>query len=323
MIHTPLCDLLSIQHPVILGGMGTATSPELVAAVSNAGGLGVLGCSGRSAEAIHRAAAEIRRLTDRPFGLNFLLCFLDEQAFVAALEERPPVMALAWGDPTDATRRAREAGCRVMMMVPTAREAERAARAGADVIVAQGTEAGGHAGHVATLPLVPQVVDVVGDVPVVAAGGIVDGRGLAAALALGAQGVLMGTRFLATEEAPIHQAWKQKILEAADDSTVFTEVYEIATERVWPGAWGRAIRNRFTDEWHGREAEVRQHVAWMKPAIAEARATGDPDLMPLWAGQGVGLVREILPAGQVVRRMVEEAEQALARLCQLHGGVAL
>jgi len=218
MIETPVCRILGIAHPIVLGGMAGHTSAPLVAAVSNAGGLGTMGLASMTAGQVHTACAEIRKATDRPFGVNFLLFRVDDAAYEAALQERPPVMALAWPRPEQDLAayvgRARAAGSRVMVMAGGVPEARRAADAGAEIVIAQGTEGGGHVSWMGTMPLVPMVVDAVAPLPVLAAGGIADGRGLAAALALGAQGVLIGTRFLASVEAPLHPHFKQVILDS-------------------------------------------------------------------------------------------------------------
>src|SRR5439155_5800184 len=218
MLATRFTELTHVDHPIVLGGMGTGTSPDLVAAVSAAGGLGILGASGLPPAPIPAAAADIRARTDRPFGINFLLAFSAEEQVAAALAARPAVMSFAW--PTLEQElagyfaRARDAGALVLHMVSTAADAMHAAEVGADVVVAQGTEGGGHVGQMGTMVLVRQVARALQDRPVLAAGGIADGAGLAAALALGADGVLLGTRFLATPEAPIHQAFKQAIVDS-------------------------------------------------------------------------------------------------------------
>ncbi|HEX5417191.1 MAG TPA: nitronate monooxygenase, partial [Chloroflexota bacterium] len=212
-LHTRVCELLGIRHPIVLGGMGGATSPDLVAAVSNGGGLGTLGLSGRRPDDVTRLIGQIREGTSAPFGVNFLLFNVDDAAVQAALEQRPPVVTYAWAwsdqDLAPYVERAHAAGARALYMVSTVADARRAVAAGADLVIAQGSEGGGHVGLMATLTLVPMVVDAVAPVPVLAAGGIADGRGLAAALALGADGVLLGTRFLATKESPIPEAYKQ------------------------------------------------------------------------------------------------------------------
>ncbi|HET9491508.1 MAG TPA: nitronate monooxygenase, partial [Methylomirabilota bacterium] len=224
MIHTPVCDLLRIRHPIVLGGMAGSTSVPLVAAVSNAGGLGTLGIARTPAEQIPKDVSAIRETTKRPFGVNFLLFVAREPAIDAALNARPPVFSAAWARADQDLRvlfgRAHEAGSQVMYMAGTVPEALRAKAAGADVIVAQGTEGGGHVGWMASMAVLPMIVDAVGSTPVMAAGGIADGRGLAAALALGAQGALLGTRFLATQESPLHPNFKQAVLDSDGHDTV-------------------------------------------------------------------------------------------------------
>jgi nitronate monooxygenase len=202
MIRTSVCDLLQIDHPIALDGMGSVYAPELVAAVSGAGGLGAMGCHYLTPEQVHAGTAAIRELTNRPFALNFLLFDIEEDSFASALALRPSVIAFAWPSPEQDVKpyvgRAHAAGCKVTFMAGGVPEAVRAAQAGADVIIAQGTEGGGHVSWQTTMTLVPMVVDAVAPIPVLAAGGIADGRGLAAAIMLGADGVLLGTRFLAS-----------------------------------------------------------------------------------------------------------------------------
>lgn len=280
MLHTPVCELLGITYPIVLGGMGSATSVPLVAAVSQAGGLGTLGATGRSAAQISEAIAHIRAATDKPFGVNYLLFRIEEESFAAALAARPPIMAFAWArqdqDLQPYFQRAHDAGLRVMYMAGEVPETERAAAAGADVIVAQGTEGGGHVGWMASMPLVPMVVSAVAPLPVLAAGGIADGRGLAAALALGADGVLLGTRLLATEEAPIHPQYKEAIVQSSGHDTVLTEIPDIAAQQVWPGAMARALRNGFIERWAGQEWRLRQQAHEVGTEIQRARQEGMP-----------------------------------------------
>jgi enoyl-[acyl-carrier protein] reductase II len=204
MLHTYLCDLLDIKYPIIQAGMGAgATSSELVAAASNAGALGSLGTASRTTEGVREQIAMIKELTDRPFAVNHLVPMLNPEAFAITLEASPRVISFALGDPGDLVKKAHDAGSLVMHQVTTVKQAYQAAERGVDIIVAQGGEAGGFGGVVAAMALVPQVVDAVSPVPVVAAGGIYDGRGLAAALVLGAQGINIGTRFLASRESPL------------------------------------------------------------------------------------------------------------------------
>src|SRR5262245_51510707 len=285
MIRTPVCDLLDIEHPIALGGMGSVYSPELVAAVSSAGGLGAMGCHYMNPEQIRAGTAAIRERTNKGFGLNFLLFDVKEEGFAAGLDLRPAVMAFAWPRPEQKLdpfiARAHDAGCKVTFMAGGVPEAVRAAEAGADVIIAQGTEGGGHVGWQASLALIPMVVDAVAPVPVLAAGGIADGRGLAAALSLGADGVLLGTRFLASVESPLHAKFKQAILASDGHDTLLSEIPDIAAGNVWPGAMTRSRRNRFIERWAGREWALRQKRAEAYADVQAARKRGDADEAPL------------------------------------------
>ena len=315
MIRTRLCGMLKIEHPIALGGMGSIYAPELVAAVSNAGGLGAMGCHGLSPEQIRAGTEAIRAQTNKPFALNFLLFCIRDDSFTAALELRPPLIAFAWPRPEQDLRpfidRAHDAGAKVTFMVGAVPEAVRAAKAGADIIIAQGTEGGGHVSWQASLPLIPAVVDAVAPVPVLAAGGIADGRGLAAALALGADGALLGTRFLASAESPLHPHFKQAIVDTHAEDTVLTEIPDLAAGLVWPGAMSRSKRNRFIERWAGREWALRQHQAEALADVQAARKAGDIDNAPLSMGQDCGLIHDIAPAGEIVARIVREAEAIL------------
>jgi NAD(P)H-dependent flavin oxidoreductase YrpB (nitropropane dioxygenase family) len=322
MIRTPLCDLLGIEHPIALGGMGSIYAPPLVAAVSEAGGLGAMGCHRLTPEQIRSGVAAIRERTRKPFALNFLIFDTEEECFATALELRPPMMAFAWPRPDQDVKsyidRAHGAGCKVTFMANGVPEALVGARCGADVIVAQGTEGGGHVGWQASLALVPMVVDAVGPLPVLAAGGIADGRGLAAALALGADGVLLGTRFLASEESPLHPNFKQAIVDSDGHDTLLTEIPDIASGKVWPGAMSRSRRNRVIERWAGREWALRQHQAEAFARIQAARQAGDTQEAPLSMGQDAGLIHDILPAAEIVRRIARQAENILSgRLAKL------
>ena len=313
MLRTRICDLLGIEHPVVLGGMGTATNPELAAAVSNAGGLGIISASNQAADRQREDIRRLRQLTNKPFGINHLLFMAQEDRLAATVELRPSVFSTAWAWPEQDLRlykeMARQAGALFMHMVSTVPEAVRAAEAGADVIVAQGTEGGGHVGWMGTLPLVPMVVRAVAPVPILAAGGVADGAGLAAALALGAEGVLLGTRFMATPEAPIPDAYKQAIVDHDGHDTFLTEIPDVAAGRVWPGAMSRVARNPFIERWAGREWEVRQRRTEIAKGIAESRARNDSTGFGLSMGQTAGLINGIEPAGQVVARIAADAER--------------
>ena len=312
MIHTRICDLLGIPHPIVLGGMGNATTAPLVAAVSNAGGFGTLGTSAFDATTLDREIAAIHERTDKPFGINHLLFQLQENMFAVTLAARPTLIAFAWArkeqNLRDYFQRAHDAGCKVMHMAGEVTEALRAAEAGADVLVAQGTEAGGHVGWMASLPLVPMMVKAVAPLPVLCAGGIADGRGLAGALALGAEGVLLGTRFLATHESPLHPNFKQAIVDSDGHDTVLTEIPDLAGQRVWPGAMSRAKRNQFIERWAGREWAIRQNANEIGKDLARARVAGDIANASLSYGQDAGLIDSIMSVNEVVRDIVAEAE---------------
>jgi len=317
MIRTPICDLLDIEHPIALGGMGSATNPALVAAVSRAGGLGALGCHYQTPDQIRERTTAIRRETNKPFGLNFLLFDVLEDSFAAALELKPSVMQFAWARPEQDLKsyvaRAHRAGCKVTHMAGTVSEAIRGVEAGADVIIAQGTEGGGHVGWMASMPLIPMIVDAVSPVPVLAAGGFADGRGLIAALALGAEGILLGTRFLATVESPLHPNFKQAIVDSDGHDTQLSVIPDIAAGQVWPGAMTRSRRNRFIERWAGREWALRQSRAEAIAKLRAARESGDVDEGPLSMGQDAGLIHDIPPAADIVARIAQEADELLAR----------
>jgi len=315
MIRTRITDMLKIEHPIALGGMGSIYAPDLVAAVSNAGGLGAMGCHGLSPDQIRTGTDAIRAKTNKPFALNFLLFNLREESLAAALSLRPAVIAFAWPRPEQDLKpfidRAHEIGAKVTFMVGAVPEAVRAAKAGADIIIAQGTEGGGHVSWQASLPLIPAVVDVIAPVLVLAAGGIADGRGLAAALALGADGALLGTRFLASVESPLHPNFKQAIVDTDAHDTLLSEIPDLAAGLVWPGAMSRSKRNRFIERWAGREWALRQHQAEALTAVQAARKAGDIDNAPLSMGQDCGLIHDVAPAAELVARIAHEAEAIL------------
>ena len=328
MIKTRLTERLGIEHPVVLGGMASGTNVDLVVAVSEAGGLGILGVTSFSPEQIRAAAADIRSRTRRPFGLNLLIAFTDEAQLEACLEARVPVLSTAWGDPQRHAARANAAAVSWMHMVQRAADAGEAARLGAAAVVAQGHEGGGHVGLVSTMPLVPAAADAIAKQvrderqrpALVAAGGIADGRGLAAALALGADGVLLGTRFLATPEAPFSAAAKQAICAASEADTVCSTVPDLVSNPRWTqiGALARALKTRAVLEWQGREAELRALGEDERKALAArwaaARTDGRIEETSVLAGEDSGLIHEVLPAAEVVRRTVTEAEALLGRM---------
>lgn len=315
-MRTRVTELLGIDHPVVLAGMGSgATVPSMASAVSEAGGLGVVGVAGYPAGRVAEVAAEIRAVTSRPFGLNLLLFLADEAAVDAVLAQRPAVFSSAWPWPEQDLRpifeRAHASGAKVMHSVSNLEEARRAAEAGADIVVAQGSEGGGHVGLVGTMVLVPLVARAVDPVPVLAAGGIASGAQIAAVLMLGAEGVLMGTRFLATDESPWPESFKRAVVESDGHDTELTEIPDIAKGVVWPGAFDRARRNQLIANWAGRESELRRRRAEVAAAMARAREEGDADHGELNFGQSAGLIDAIEPCAEVVRRLVAEAEELL------------
>ena len=307
-LHTPVCDVLRIEVPVLQGGMATYTSAELVAAVCEAGGLGIIGSLGRTPDALREEIRKVRNLTRRPFGVNHVVCLANPDSLFVTFEEAVPILSLSWGRSHQMIARAHEAGMKVVHQVNTPEEAKGAASDGADVIVAQGTEGGGHVGAMSTMALVPQVVDAVHPVPVLAAGGIADGRGLAAAIMLGAQGVLIGTRFLATDEAPGRGRSKDAIVDALGSQTMASKFYDDVNGIKWPGSVVRQIRNPILDEWAQRPGEWTREAERLRPEVQDAVSKGEFVL----AGESVGLIHDILPAGEVVRRMVAEAERLLS-----------
>jgi nitronate monooxygenase/enoyl-[acyl-carrier protein] reductase II len=322
MLRTGLCDLLGIEHPIIQAAIWPATAPELVAAVSNAGALGSIGAVFTPAESLRQQLARVRELTDRPFAVNHVVSLLDEEAFALTLEARPAVISFALGDPGELVRRAHAAGVKVIHQVHTARQARAAVERGVDAIIAQGSEAGGQgpALGVGALALIPQVVDLSGSIPVLAAGGIADGRGLAAALVLGAQGVNIGTRFLASEEASAHAAWKRAIIEAESEDVIRFEEWREFFPPVGEGAYDvvpRVIRTPFVDEWRGRPNDAGREAERLRGEVTTALRQGRAHELVPFTGQTTGLIREILPAADIVRRIIAEAEAALDRAATL------
>jgi enoyl-[acyl-carrier protein] reductase II len=317
MIHTHVCELLGIEYPIIQAGMGPFTSAELAAAVSNSGGLGSLGAGAHETNDLRLQLVRIRELTLRPYAVNFTFAGpgIDEEAFALTLEARPRLISFALGDPGDFAKRAHEAGSLVMHQVTTVQQARQAVERGVDLIIAQGSEAGGFGGSVAGLALIPQVVDAVSPIPVIAAGGIADGRGLAAALVLGAQGINIGTRFLASVEAPISEEWKQAILAAESEETIKADFWrEIfpSTDSRYPVS-PRVLRSAFADAWKDRPKEARQEAGRLQAEVGAAISAGKfGELLP-FTGQTAGLIHEVLPAAEIVRRLVAEAEAAFER----------
>lgn len=316
MLHTRFTELVGIDHPVMSAPMAMHSSANLAAAVSAAGGLGSFGGIHRTEPAAWVTAQidAVRARTNRPFGVGFITAFLSvaEDHFEAALAARSPVIALSFGDPAPWSTRAKDAGAIVVCQAQTLADADLAVERGADVLVAQGTEAGGHTGTLALLPFLAAVAARHPDVPVLAAGGIGDGSTFAAALVAGADGAWLGTAFLATPEATeVSDTYKQHIVASDGGDTVLTPSYDIVSGLPWPaGVQERVRRDAFTDEWDEREAELRvkrDEVA----AAHDAAAAADPEARAVLYGQGAGLVPAVRPAADVIRAVCEDAERIL------------
>jgi NAD(P)H-dependent flavin oxidoreductase YrpB (nitropropane dioxygenase family) len=325
-VRTALTELLGIEAPIVLAPMGGAVTPELAAAVSNAGGLGTLPLSWNTPDEVRSQVAETAALTDRPFGVNLIREWDQRERLAVAVDAGAPVISLFWGDAAGLVQEAHDEGAIVFVSVASAAEATRAAAAGADVVVAQGWEAGGHVrGTVTTLALVPRVVDAVAPIPVVAAGGIADGRGLAAVLALGAAGAWVGTRFLAAQESSIHDEYRRRLLEAVETDTYYGTLFDGG----WPDAPHRALRNSTVEGWEaagrpapgerpGEEEEVAARgdgspVKRYASSTPHSSMTGEIEALPNWAGQGVGLVTRVQPAAEIVQELVADAERILTK----------
>jgi len=322
-LRTPICERIGIEYPIFQAGMGWVARGELAAAVSDAGGLGVIGAGlDMTPGELREQIRLVRRLTDKPFGVDILFAtvrasgsevvqYTDavQNMVKVVLEEAVPVLISGLGSPKGVVPEAHEQGIFVMSVIGAVRHAVKAVSDGVDAVVASGSDGGGHVGQIGTAVLVPAVVDAVG-VPVLASGGLADGRGLAAALAFGAQGLWMGTRFVATEEALAHENYKFKIVQINETGTTVTRAHS--------GKPCRLIRNRFTESWVGREHDIEPyplqalHVG--QHASDLGRRKGDTDKGVLPAGQSSGLIREIKSAREVVRDVVTEAMQSLERL---------
>jgi len=318
-MRTRLCDVLGIDVPVIAAPFGPWDSVELAAAVCRAGALGSLGTAVRPVPELREQWRRLRARTDRPFAVNHVTRPFDEEAFAATLAAKPAAISFHLGDPGELVARAHDAGIRWIQQVMDVEQAREAVRRGVDVIVAQGGEAGGHGGFVGAMALVPQVVDVAGAIPVVAAGGIADGRGLAAALALGATGVAMGTRFLASDEMSVDPEWKRMIVRAASTDAVRADGIDLLLppyNRPHYPARVRVLRTPFLDEWAGRPDELARHARELGTRIVEEVRQGGGQRHVPFAGQSAGLVTEVLPAERIVERTVRDAERIVASLAQ-------
>lgn len=308
MPKTVICDLFGIEYPIIQGGMAWVSTAPLVAAVSNAGGLGIIGCGGMDPGMLAEQIRETRKLTNKPFGVNLLLTHVQvDELFEVILNDPPAAVTTGAGNPGKYIPLLKSKGIKVMPVIPSVALARRMERAGVDALVAEGTESGGHVGELTTMVLVPQVVDAV-KIPVVAAGGIIDARGLVAALALGAQGVQMGTRFLAAVETDIHERIKEVVIGAGDRDTIVTGRST--------GHPVRVIKNKLSRELERLDMEN-------KPAELEKLGTGkmrlamhdgDIEWGSLMCGQGAGLVKAVQPAAEIIKELITGAEEIITRL---------
>ena len=321
-LHTPLCDLLGVKHPIMLAGMGGVSYAELVAAVSSAGGYGVLGMAGRTPDFIRDEMRKVKSLTDKPFGVDLLAASPDSltASVEIIIEEGASSFVAGLGVPMPIMEKLKKAGLKVMVVCGAVKHAVKAEQAGCDAVICQGGEGGGHTGLVGTMPLVAQAVEAV-KIPVVAAGGLYDGRGLAAALTLGATGVWMGTRFIASEEAHAGELYRQAIIEAADEDTVRTRSYS--------GKPMRVKKNPYVEEWETRPQDIQafpmqamvSHQAGVMGGIGGQIEGLDPDKSCFAMGQSAGGVHAVLPAGKIVAQLISEAEAAIDRAAKLRAKV--
>ena len=308
-LRTALTEMFGIEHPVVLAPMGDVAGGALAAAVSEGGGLGVIGAGRGDLDWLVRECGLARSGTRKPWGIGLLSWAVDHDVIDAAIEQSPAAIMLSFGDPTPFTGTIHAAGIPIIVQVTDTTEARRALAAGADIVVAQGSEAGGHGGGRATLPFVPAVVDIAGAVPVLAAGGIADGRGLAAALVLGAAGAVIGTRFEVTHEALISAQEAKAIAAACAEDTTHGRALDVVRDSPWPARYpARTLRNRVTDTWQGREADMDDAT---KAAFREGVGRGDLDYLPIWAGEAVDLITAQDSAAALVGRIAREAEHAI------------
>ena len=310
-LHTPICDLFGIEYPIFLAGMGGVSTAPLVAAVSEAGGLGVIGAATMGPDELREQIRRTRELTDKPFAVDLLAPNPERirPQISVIYEEDVKVFVAGLAVPAEFIDEMHRRGMKVIVMCGKVRHAIKSQEAGADVVAAQGTEAGGHTGEIGGMALIPQVVDAV-HIPVIAAGGIVDGRGVVASLALGAQGAVIGTRFIATNESQAAQGYRQAIVEAQDDSTMRTRAYT--------GKPARTIRTKYAEGWETRTDEIQPFPMQAGISLQEGvmdymghTKQFDPQRTFLPAGQGSGGIHNIRPAAEVFREIVAEAEQII------------
>jgi len=328
LLRTRFSELVGIEVPIIQAPIGQVSSPKLVAAVSNAGGLGSLSGTWRTTEELRRLIQEIQSLTKKPFAVNLVLEWPQHERLQVCAELGVPILSFFWGDPSPYLDDVHSSGALVLQTVGSADDAKLQVDRGVDAVVAQGWESGGHIwGQVATLPLIPAVVDAVTPIPVIAAGGIADGRGFAAALALGADGIWIGTRFIASVESTAHPTYKDAVLQASEAQTAYTTLFE--NDEGWSDAHHRVLRNSTYQNWEDAGApprgsrpgeggqvatladgtRVHRYADW-EPT---ADTSGDVESLALYAGQSAGLVHTIKPAADIVRELVDDAQRHLAR----------
>jgi nitronate monooxygenase len=318
MLKTRLTEMFGLEYPIVSAPMALHSGGTLAAAVSEAGGLGAFGgIDPKGPDWVREQIELVQARTQRPFGVGYISAFIPfmEQHFAAAIDARVPVIALSFGDAQPWLGRAKEAGILVMCQVQTFAEALAVAGGGADVVVAQGNEGGGHSGPMNLLPLLTRVVEALPDVPVLAAGGITSGRALAAVLAAGADGAWLGTALLATPEAvEVTDQHKRLVVDSDGEDTVFTRVFDIVEGYPWPeDIGGRVHRNRFVQEWDGREAELEQRREELSQEYRSWQQEPErhPDRIPHYFGQGAAAVQAVRPAAEVVREICDDAERIL------------
>jgi nitronate monooxygenase len=324
-LRTAFTEMFGIAHPIAQAPMGGSAGGALAAAVSNGGGLGLVGGGREDPDWIHRELAIASEGTGKPWGVGFQSWSATPEVVERALRYRPATVMLSFGDPRPLVEPVLAAGVRLIVQVTDLDEAAQAVDVGADVIVAQGGEAGGHvaARSLATLPFVPLVVDLVGPAPVLAAGGIADGRGVAAALALGAEGALIGTRFQVSAEALVDPGVVAAIVGGRGEDTEPSRVLDIARGARWPERYpARTLRNAFLDRWRGREAELEADED-AQASFREATRRGDLDAVPVWASEAIGLITDVAPAAELVGLLAAETEKALVHAGRAAGLLAL
>lgn len=318
MIATSLTGAFGLRYPIVLAPMGGVSGGRLAAAVSNAGGLGLVGGGYGDREWLAHELSIVAAETREPWGVGLITWSIGADVLDLALSYHPRALMLSFGDPRPHAPAIRSAGCALICQAQGLEDARLAREAGADFIVAQGTEAGGHGGDRSTLPLVPAIVDFVAPTPVIAAGGIIDGRGVAAALMLGAHGALLGTRFCASNEALGRDASKQRIVDATGGDTARTRVFDIVRDYAWPAPYtGRALRNDFMTRWNGREDALVAALDTERPAYRTATAADDYGTALVWAGEGVDLVTSVEPAATLVARIGSDAEACMRERMRL------